>query len=250
MPAFRIALWVSSAGCLALLAKSLLVGPPPLWVALTALGLYLLLVGVGLAFPRVEMFGEVLTRGRPGEGRMALTFQGAFPGPAVARIARILQRGRHTGTFFVAEADVSMQASLIAELWRNGHTIGILYPPPRRPLAFRSPARMVRDLHRAKQSIAHACGEDPRFLRPANNRVGPRLARAARLADLDIVGHTFSAMNLRAEQAVRRVLCRLSNGAIVRLRDDAVTVEALPVIMAELRRRGLTAVSLDELCRD
>src|SRR5512136_402653 len=101
MPPARVALWVMSLGGVALLARALWLGPPPVSVAALALVSYLALVAAGIAMPNLQMFGDLVWRGEQGKHRIALTFDDG-PHPVTTRtVLGLLGERDKVATFFV-----------------------------------------------------------------------------------------------------------------------------------------------------
>jgi hypothetical protein len=68
-----VLLYVATIGAVALVARSLWLGPPPLLIACLALAAYVALVTCGVLFAGLGMFADVVTRGPEDEGAVALT---------------------------------------------------------------------------------------------------------------------------------------------------------------------------------
>jgi len=255
MPPARIALWVASIGAIAVLVRSVLVGPIPVWMAVALMVGYLGLMTMGIAWPRLEMFADAIWRGEPGERVVALTFDGG-PHPQTTRaILSILARGGHRATFFVAHSKVEQHPQVVRDIIAEGHTLGIRGDSPAWGYAWRSPAAVLRDIRRAQDSVHAACGIRPRLFRPPIGVVSPRTAKGAEKAGTPIVLWSATAGDVdrvRPQTVVRRVRRGLKDAAIVRLRDalergDRVpaSVEALSPILERIDELGLVTVGVE-----
>jgi peptidoglycan/xylan/chitin deacetylase (PgdA/CDA1 family) len=118
--------------------------------------------------------------------------------------------------------------------------------------------RLVEDLERAQQLIAHAAGSPTRWFRPPVGLLSPRVVQAAERARLELVGWTATARDgvagADAARAAARLVRALRPGAILVLhdgaeRDDRVPLAAtlLPSLLDALEARGLRSVTLDDL---
>jgi len=125
LPPARIALWVASIGGAALLARTLLIGPVPWWIALLAFGAYAAYATLGVLFSQLEMYGDVVWRGDPGASGIALTFDDG-PHPRTTRaILDILARDGHKATFFVVGCKVRQYPDVVREIHADGHWLGL-----------------------------------------------------------------------------------------------------------------------------
>ncbi len=257
MPPARILLWVASIGALAVLVRTLLIGPVPTWVAASLLLLYLFITWVGWFYPQTGMYGEVLWRGPGDDDRVALTFDDG-PNPATTpKILSILARGGHRATFFLVGRKVQAHPELVRDIHQAGHTLGLHGFIHDRLYAFKPPARVVSDVRAAQQAVADACGIRPTLFRPPMGHVSPRTVAGARRSGVTLVSWSVAALDgLRgatSDRVLRRISRRLSGGTIAVLHDSAerddfepASVQALPAILAEIEARGLRTVGVDE----
>ncbi|HEX9294263.1 MAG TPA: polysaccharide deacetylase family protein [Polyangiaceae bacterium] len=252
----RVALLVASLAALALVARSLMGAPVPLWMAVSAFLAYAGLVTYGVLCPSLEMFADVVWRGPEGARGVALTFDDG-PHPSFTRaVLDALDRVEARATFFVLGEKGARNPELLREIVSRGHLLGVHGHEHDRALSFRSLARVRADLARAVEVVTTTTGERPRLYRPAVGQTNPRIARAAAELGLTIVGWSVRArdgVRTEPERVVERVVPRLRDGAIVLLhdaaeRDDRIPAapRALPDILRAMRDRGLVAVRLDE----
>lgn len=258
MPPARITLWVASIGGFALLARSLLIRPVPLWVALTAFVAYATLATLGVLFPQLEMYGDVLWRGEPGARGVALTFDDG-PHPKTTRqVLEILARTEHKATFFLVGRKARLYPDVVREIHEAGHALGLHGYEHDRLFALKTPSYVRADIERTQQVIEQACGVRPVLFRPPIGHVSSRTCAGAHRAGVLLVG--WSARGLDGVQGadpdrvVRRIERRLQDGAIVLLHDAAehdayvpASIEALPRLLETLDRRGLKTVSVEAL---
>jgi peptidoglycan/xylan/chitin deacetylase (PgdA/CDA1 family) len=258
MPAARIALWVSSVGGLALLARSLVIGPVPTWIAIVAFIGYATLCTVGVLVPQLEMYGDVIWRGEPGMRRVALTFDDG-PNPKTTRkVLKILARAGHKATFFVVGRKAQQHPDVIAEIHDAGHALGLHGYQHDRIYSLKPPRYVADDIAKTQQAVWDACGLRPTLFRQPVGYVSSRTAAGAKRAGVRIIA--WSARGLDGlgpadpDCVLERIEKKLRDGAIVLLhdaaeRDDFVpaTLEILPRLLELLDERGLRAVTIDEL---
>lgn len=196
-------------------------------------------------------------RGPRFPARVALTFD---DGPDPVATPAILDKLDELGipaTFFPVGSSVERDATTLAEVVRRGHGIGTHGYAHAHHL-LRSPRWVWRDLGRAAQAMGER-GVSPSWYRPAYGQATASTLLAARAMGWRTVlwsawGREWTTKDPVAVAA--RIARSLRPGAIVLLHDsDAfgpdgmwrVVVAALELVAAELERRRLQAVTLDQL---
>ena len=97
----RGALYIATAGSLALMARSVILGPIPMWVAGVALAGYLGLILCGVFILRLGMFVDVLWRGPVAARGVALTFDDGPSPETTPKVLDALDEAGVKATFFV-----------------------------------------------------------------------------------------------------------------------------------------------------
>ena len=212
----------------------------------------------GVFFPRLEMYGPMISAGPPGSMRVALTFDDG-PNPVTTRrILETLGPTRHRATFFVLGAKARRHPDVIREIHAAGHTLGVHGDDHDRLHSFRMPWTVRDEILRAARAVEVATGARPRFFRPPLGHTSVTTVLGARLAGVTLVSWSsrgYDGMRGRSPEAVvKRIVRTLTDGAIVMLHDAAerddfepAAVRALPLLLAVLDRRGLASVGLDTL---
>ena len=258
MPPARIVLWVASVAGLALLARSLLMDPLPMWVAVSSFVAYAALCTVGVLWPQLEMYGDVEWRAEPGAKTVALTFDDG-PNPKTTRkVLQILARGSHRATFFVVGRKALAHADVVREIQAAGHEIGVHGHLHDRLYSLKPPKYVAEDIGRAQNAVEQAVGLRPTLFRPPVGYLSSRTAAGAKHAGVRTIAWSARGLDGSAPTAAEKVYARiekgLTDGAIVLMHDasehddfEPASVEALPRILEELDDRGLRAVTVSEL---
>ena len=258
MPPARIVLWVASVAGLALLARSLLMDPLPMWVAVSAFVAYAALCTVGVLWPQLEMYGDVEWRAEPGAKTVALTFDDG-PNPKTTRkVLQILARGSHRATFFVVGRKALAHADVVREIQAAGHEIGVHGHLHDRLYSLKPPKYVAEDIGRAQNAVEPAVGLRPTLFRPPVGYLSSRTAAGAKRAGVRTIAWSARGLDgigpTDAEKVYARIEKGLTDGAIVLMHDasehddfEPASVEALPRILEELDDRGLRAVTVSEL---
>lgn len=258
MPPARIALWVASIGGLSLLARTLFLTPPPLWVAVAAFVAYASFATLGVVFPQLEMFGDVFWRGDVDESVVALTFDDGPHPDTTRQVLAILARGGHKATFFVVGRKVHEHADVVREIHEAGHELALHGYAHDRLYAFKTPSYVKQDIERTQRAIEEACGAVPTLFRPPMAHVSSRTAAGVKRAHVRLVGYSIRGLDglggANPERVVDRVERRLARGAVVLLHDAAerddftpASIEALPRLLDTIDGRGMTTVTMSEL---
>jgi peptidoglycan/xylan/chitin deacetylase (PgdA/CDA1 family) len=256
VPLARILLYVATAGALSLIGRSLILGPVPVAVALSALGGYAALIGCGVAFLRLGMFVDVVWRG-PREARgVALTFDDGPSPEHTPRVLDLLDEAGVKATFFVIGNKALAHPEIVRDIAARGHALGIHSMIHDRLLTLRSPRTVEDDLQASIAAVEGITGVRPTLFRPPVGLTSPRISRALEWFDLVVVGWSVRGLDglagARPERVAERVVPALKDGAIVLLHDCAerddfrpASLAALPRILAAMASRDLPGVTLD-----
>src|SRR5262245_10556002 len=254
----RIAFLAWSTALAALAAQAALRGQlDPRWLGALSAAWYSVAT-LGVFFPRLEMYGPVVSRGPTGRRSVALTFDDGPHPVTTRRILAALAPTRHRATFFVLGAKARRHPDVVREIHAAGHTIGLHGDRHDRRHAFRLPGRVHDELLRAAQVVEDATGVRPRFFRPPLGHTSITTTRGVRRAGMTVVGWAtrgLDGMRGRTPEAVvARVERSLTDGAIVMLHDaseyddfEPASAEALPELLRLLDDRGWTSVGLSTL---
>ncbi len=177
-------------------------------------------------------------------------------GPHPAGTPAVLERLAEAKTralFFLVGEQVLRHPAVVAEIVAAGHAIG-LHCHRHRFLLRLPPRAVASDLAHARAVIAEAAGRDVAFYRPPYGAISAAALLAARRQGLRplLWSRHGADWTIAATPAsiVRRVTATMRPGDVVLLHDSdsytrgsawRKTAQALPDIIAALRRRGLRA---------
>lgn len=256
MPPARIALYVATIGALALIVRSVVLGPIPLAVAALALGAYVALVTAGTLFLRLGMFADVTWRGPKDARGVALTFDDGPSPEHTPKILDLLDAAGVRATFFVIGRKAERHPELVRAIRARGHAVGVHGFAHDRLFSLRSPRFVREDLGRAVAVLEEITGEPPVLFRPPIGHTSARIAKVAGELGLACVGWSVRGVDglrgARPERVAARVVPKLRDGAIVLLHDAAerddfkpASLEALPRILAAMERKNLPGVTVE-----
>ncbi len=188
----------------------------------------------------------------PGAGRhIALTFDDGPHPQGTPAVLAALAAADARATFFLVGEQVRRWPALAAEIAAAGHAIAL--HGDRHVLQLRiPPARLAADLDRGHATIAEATGIEPTLYRPPYGIFSPAGLALARRRGWRALLWSRWGRDWRRHIAPARIAALVSDGLVpgdVLLLHDADhysapgswrrTADALPLVFAELERRGL-----------
>lgn len=196
--------------------------------------------------------GPALWRGAPTDNVVALTFDDG-PKPGVTdMLLNVLKQQGVPGTFFVIGRHATEYPALTRKIAEAGMQIeDHTYTHPN--LTLLPPAAVERELLRTVASVRAATGRRMRYFRPPGGNISAEVTRIAAEWGLTPVMWTVDGEALEngtSGALVKYVLDHTHGGAIILLHNGRMTtVDALPKIIAGLRKRGFGFVTIDQLAQ-
>lgn len=190
-------------------------------------------------------------------GHVAITFDDGPDAEGTPAVLDALDALGWKATFFVLGTRAREEPELVKETVRRGHQVATHGDVHEHHLV-RSPSWVLRDLQRARATM-QALGVPARWYRPAYGQATAATLVVARALGLETVLWSAWGREWDAEapsEVAARIARRLRPGAIVLLHDSdrfgppgmwRRGLEALALVDGAMRRRGLSAVGLDQL---
>jgi peptidoglycan/xylan/chitin deacetylase (PgdA/CDA1 family) len=193
----------------------------------------------------------VLRCGKPGDPRVALTFDDGPTRRFTPRVLDILRRHKVKAAFFVLGQSARREPELLRRVAAEGHLLANhSWDHPKRA----GLEEWRGQIGRTREAITQAGVAASPYFRPPHGTVTAATRTACAERRYTIILYTLLSSDwTRPGAAVltRQVTRGLGSGGIVVLHDGggerSQTVEALPDIIRGLRARGLEPVRLDEL---
>jgi len=258
VPVARILFYTATIGALALVARSLLIGPVPTWITIAALAIYVALLLLGVFFLRLQMFVDAVCHGAEDARGVALTFDDGPCPIHTPQVLDMLDRARAKATFFVIGHKAEAHPNIVRDIVKRGHVVGSHGYAHSRAFALLSHAAVRQDIERSLVCIETITGERPALFRPPIGHTNPRIAKIVEELGLTVVGWSVRALDGVAaadpDRVAARVVPKLEDGAIVLLHDAAehddrtpAAIEALPKILQAMDRKNLVGVPVTSL---
>ncbi len=215
-------------------------------------------VGFGMFHPQLALFGPQHSHGPRTGARIALSFDDGPHPDFTPRIAEALAKAKARATFFCIGELVEKSPDVARALIAAGHELGNhTFSHNTGRHLFSAPA-LTEDLRRC-QTLLATFGAAPRWYRPAVGIRNPPVHAAARAVGVEVVMWSGAARDgawAFDEARAIKLASAARAGDILVLHDGLrgtpaavreATVRNLPVLLEELQRRGLTAVTVSEL---
>lgn len=188
-----------------------------------------------------------------GEKVVALTFDDGPDPRYTPYVLDILAEERVRATFFVIGKSVESFPGLVEQAVLEGHEIeNHTYSHPE--LDQGEEVSFYEELDRCERIITATAGRTPVYFRPPKRLYNHEVIKTAGVNGYQVILWTVCMEN-RADQTVedvvKRVMKKVKPGAIILAHDGSLdrrlTVNALPVLIKELRAQGYQFVTLKEL---
>lgn len=193
-----------------------------------------------------------LMRGNPSRRQIALTFDDGPHPDYTPRLLAILKRYQVKATFFVVGEKAEQAPDLVKQELAPGHCVG--NHTYHHVNLTRIPDRLVAaEIQACGDVLAAITGTPPHLFRPPGGDYDALVARTA-----DQLGYTLVLWTDDPGDYARpgtstietRTLTMARNGGIILIHDGVQqTIDVLPRLIENLRRRGFEFVTVDELMR-
>jgi peptidoglycan/xylan/chitin deacetylase (PgdA/CDA1 family) len=241
------------------LALLFVVAAPSYWKSVVAVVVVdHLVLAWGSLWPRSSLVGPNLRRLREAEASnvVGLTFDDG-PDPEVTpKVLKILDERGARATFFCIGVRAEENPRLVAEISSRGHRVENHSTHHRKTFCFLGPSALVREIDRTQNAIRRSVGYSPCYFRAPAGLRSPWLDFVLVSRGLELVSWSrrgFDTVSRDSARIVRRLVRNIRSGDIIVLHDGSsarddrgspVVLEALPVVLDELERRGLRAVAI------
>ncbi len=198
----------------------------------------------------------LIMRGPSTNREIALTFDDAPDDIFTPKILNILRENKVKATFFLVGHRIEKYPDIAKRIVQEGHAVGNhSYNHPN--FLQMKEADFIRQINRTDQLISSLSGSVPTIVRPPYGEIDEKqlewLTQNKRVVvqwDVDSIDWK----GLKSEEIVNNILSRLKPGSIVLLHsgtgeggDLSGTVQALPTVIDDLRKKGFTLVTVPDL---
>ncbi len=228
--------------------------PWNLRIALAVALLYTLILGLGVAFIRLNFFQYILCQGRPDAMNVALTFDDGPDPESTGFVLDLLAAHEIHATFFCRGDRAQQFPDIARRIVEEGHTIGNHSMHHRWNTNFLFGKRLEREIDQAQQAIHDASGVTPKFFRPPMGLTNPHYQKILIKLEMSMIGWNVRSLDLNTDDpeiVLRRIVTQTRAGSIILLHDAGQSKEFLGTVLAGLikhvNEKSLTFVTVDEL---
>jgi polysaccharide deacetylase family sporulation protein PdaB len=186
---------------------------------------------------------------------IALTFDDGPDESKTVAILDLLKQYDAKATFFVVGSRVEKLPEIVKRERKEGHDVGnhTFHHPSFHRI---SPNKALSEIDQGQASIINATGTETHFFRPPGGSYTDSLVKLSKEKGLKMILWSWHQDTLDwrkpgVHRIVNKVLRNARNGDIVLMHDyvykSTQTVEALKIILPELKKRGFTFVTVSEL---
>ena len=215
---------------------------------------FLTVTGLGVAIPRLRLFGPFVCQGSRTGQRVALTFDDGPDPRSTPALLDLLHSADVPAAFFCVGQRVAAHPELAARIVREGHLLENHSYGHSNITNFFTVGRLTAELRQTQTIIQQTTGVAPHLFRPPMGLSNPRVFSAARSLGLTVVGWTARGLDTKLtdpDRIVARIVRRLRPGAIILLHDGGIPPERLvatvTILLEKIRTLGYEIVRLDRL---
>ncbi|MDD5354458.1 MAG: polysaccharide deacetylase family protein [bacterium] len=182
--------------------------------------------------------------------RIALTFDDGPHQFFTSEILKVLEREGARATFFVVGKQVKIFPELLQEIARSGNEIGN-HTYNHYNLTMLDEAQINFEIKSNEELIKRVTSLTPRFFRPPGGHYNYKVVEAAKDNGEDMALwsiHPRDTDRPQVEYILQKVLNNVEDQSVILLHSGVEqTLEALPQLIRELRKKGYRLVTLSEL---
>ena len=193
----------------------------------------------------------------------ALTFDDGPNGEYTLQILDILKLHDVKAAFFFPAKNIERQPGIALMVKEHGHIIGNhTYDHPH--LNFLTEGQILSQIEKSEKVFKEVLDIKPRYFRPPYgeyNKIAQRIIteKGYKLVLWDMACYSMDWLNRAPEVIADISTAKAKDGSIILLHDgrnikedvpSSNTIEALKIIIPNLKEKGLSLVTLDQICRD
>ncbi|MFA5449363.1 MAG: polysaccharide deacetylase family protein [Clostridia bacterium] len=185
-----------------------------------------------------------------GTQKAALTFDAAWGADKTSQIMDILEKEGYRGTFFLVGFWIDKYPEKVQEIHDRGHLVGN-HSTNHLHMNKLSKDDIAKEINLTSQKIKNAIGYSPRFFRAPFGEYSNRMLEYADESGVQVIQwdvDTLDWKGLSGGEIASRVIAKAKDGSIILCHNNSDHIlEALPLMIAALKNKGITPVRLDEL---
>lgn len=184
------------------------------------------------------------------EKKVALTFDAAWGADKTENIIKILKENDVGGTFFLVGFWVDKYPDLVKKIHKSGLDIGN-HSKNHLNMPKLTNDQMFEELNYVNTEVEKLIGEKPKFFRAPFGDYSNEVIETAKNNGLEPIQWDVDSLDWKgigSREIVNRVISKVKNGSIILCHNNSDHIlEALPILILELKNKGYTMVNLSEL---
>lgn len=181
---------------------------------------------------------------------IALTFDDGPHEVFTREILKVLEQEGARATFFVVGKQVKIFPELLQEIARSGNEIGN-HTYNHYNLTTLDDVQVNYEIKTNEELIERITGLAPRFFRPPGGHYNYKIVEVAKLNGEDMALwsiHSSDTDRPPVEYIMKKILTNVEDRSVILLHSGVKqTLEALPLLVRELKKKGYRLVTLSEL---
>jgi len=214
-----------------------------------------LVIGLGVTFPQLRLFGPFVCRGPNTKKWVSITFDDGPDARSTPGLLDVLTERGVKAAFFCVGQRVEANPELAARIVREGHLLENHSYSHSNATNFFTVAQLKAELSSTQTIIQQATGVAPRWFRPPMGLSNPRVFAAARSLGLGMVGWSARGLDTKKtsqpEKVVARIARQLRPGSIILLHAGNIPTDRLittvKTLLDTLQNLGYEVVRLDRM---
>jgi peptidoglycan/xylan/chitin deacetylase (PgdA/CDA1 family) len=189
---------------------------------------------------RLALFISVINRLKTKEKKIVLTFDDG-PNNCTEEILAVLEEENIQAVFFFIGNNACEYSDIVRKAVQSGHSVGVHTQNHLLKFSFSGLKKVKKEVNDGIVTLEKIAGQKIRLFRPPFGVINPIIAKAIRDLDLQVIGWTIRSLDTKTkngEYLLKKILNRLSAGAIILLHDIPVTAGILRRLISEIRKKG------------
>jgi len=212
--------------------------------------LYLLILGLGIFFIRLNFFNQNLNRASNSTDKIAITFDDG-PTDHTEAILDVLKEKNVKASFFCIGSRINKNSDLLKRISTEGHDIGNHTFNHYWFFPFLSREKVKKELAETEELIRNFTGRKTALFRPPFGVTNPTIVSATNFFGYKIVGwskRTLDGAFRNKRFVLKRATENMQGGDVILLHDNySECAETLRKILDIVEKKGLKPVTISEL---
>jgi peptidoglycan/xylan/chitin deacetylase (PgdA/CDA1 family) len=231
--------------------QAVFVFPSFFWIFPAVILIFLAYYGYACFNMSLGVYLSAFCRKHTREKLIALTFDDGPHPEHTYQVLDVLKKNDVKATFFVIGKNIAGNEAVLKKIYSDGHQIGVHSFSHRNIFPFSGKKKIAADLLQCEQAIVRTTGYKPTWFRPPFGVTNPDVAKAVNVREYKVAAwniRSFDTVISNKNKIVKRVVSRLSPGAVVLLHDRLPhTPDVLEHIIRKAVEMGYGFVTVEQM---